>query len=131
MYYDIANSNSGMIKGAIKNITELVSHWRELTSVLAAGTFVYTANRLVMAAHNRMLGLNTAETLKGVMASKQEEASLLRHKALYGELSIAEKERLATVNTLTATDLKLLATSKAISADQLMRMVNTKSINAT
>jgi hypothetical protein len=46
MYYDIANSNSGVIKGAIKDITELVSHWRELTSVLAAGTMVYSANRL-------------------------------------------------------------------------------------
>jgi pantothenate kinase type III len=41
MYYDIAKSNSGVIKGAIKDITELVSHWRELTSVLTAGTAAY------------------------------------------------------------------------------------------
>ena len=48
-----------------------------------------------MAANNRLLGMGTAETLKGVMASKQEEASILRRKALYGELSAEEKARIA------------------------------------
>lgn len=130
MYYDIANSNSGVIKDTIKNITELVSHWRELSSVLIAGTGVYTIHRLAMAAHNRIIGQGTAETLKGVMASKQEEASILRRKALYGELSAEEKAVLATSKVLTFEDVKKLATSKAINSEALMRLVNTRKITA-
>ena len=131
MYYDIANSNSGVIKNTIKDITELVSHWRELGAILTAGTAVYSVHRIAMAANNRMIGQGTAETLKSVMASKQEEATLLRHKALYNELSVTEKERLATVNVLTATDIKQLATSKAITSENLLRMVSSKTITAT
>lgn len=130
MYYDIANSKSGVIKGTIKDITKLVSHWRELSSALGAATILWGAHRIAMAAHNRIIGQGTAETLKGVMASKQEEASVLRRKALYGELSAAEKERLATVNVLTASDFKLLATSKSVNADQAIRLVNGKKITA-
>jgi hypothetical protein len=130
MYYDIANSNSGVIKGTIKDITTLVGHWRELSAVLAAGTLVYAGRYIVMSVYNRLIGVGTAETIKGVMAAKQEEASILRRKALYGELSAEEKVLLNTSNTLTATDIKNLATSKAISADAVMRMVGVRKITA-
>jgi hypothetical protein len=129
MYYDIAKSNSGMIKGTIKNITELVSHWRELTSVLSAGTIVYGAYRLIIAAHNRMIGMNTAETLKGVMAAKQEEASLLRRKALNEGLTEEEQRRLATSKKITASDVQSMAANKMINSDQLMRLVNSGRIS--
>lgn len=74
MYYDIANSNSGVINGTIKDITELVSHWRELGAVVAAGTLVYSGHRLAMGAYNRVIGRGTAETIKGVMAAKAERS---------------------------------------------------------
>jgi hypothetical protein len=130
MYYDIANSNSTVIKGTIKDITALVGHWRELASILAAGTILYTAHRLAMAAYNRVLGLNTAGTLKGVMAAKQEEVSLLRRKALYGQLTAEESMMIASSNKLNATDLKNLATSRAINANDVVRMVNLGKITA-
>jgi hypothetical protein len=130
MYYDIANSNSGVIKGTIKDITTLVGHWRELSAVLAAGTLVYGGHNIAMSVYNRLIGVGTAETLKGVMASKAEEASVLRRKALYGELTAEEKVIVATSKELTATDLKRLASSKAIDAEAVIRMVNTKKITA-
>jgi hypothetical protein len=109
MYYDIANSNSGVIKGTIKDITTLVGHWRELSAVLAAGTLVYGGHNIAMSVYNRLIGVGTAETLKGVMAAKAEEASVLRRKALYGELTAEEKVIVATSKELTATDLKRLS----------------------
>ena len=130
MYYDIANSNSGMIKESIKGITELVSHWRDFTSAMTAGLGIYSAYRLVMSAHNRLLGINTAETYKGVIASKAEEASILRKKALYTQLTPQEQMLIATQNELTFSDLKQLASSKAINADALIRMANAKKITA-
>src|SRR5574344_10622 len=130
MYYDIANSNSGMIKESITGITELVSHWRDFTSAMTAGLGIYSAYRLVMSAHNRLLGINTAETYKGVIASKAEEASILRKKALYTQLTPQEQMLIATQNELTFSDLKQLASSKAINADALIRMANAKKITA-
>ena len=130
MYYDIANSNSGMIKESIKGITELVSHWRDFTSAMTAGLGIYSAYRLAMSAHNRLLGINTAETYKGVIASKAEEASILRKKALYTQLTPQEQMLIATQNELTFSDLKQLASSKAINADALIRMANAKKITA-
>ena len=131
MYYDIANSNSGMIKESIKGITELVSHWRDFTSAMTAGLGIYSAYRLVMSAHNRLLGINTAATYKGVIASKAEEASILRKKALYTQLTPQEQMLIATQNELTFSDLKQLASSKAINADALIRMANAKKITAS
>lgn len=130
MYYDIANSNSGMIKDSIKAITELINHWRELSSVLLSATSVYAIYRLGMAASNRIIGIGTAETLKGVMASKQEEASILRRKAMYGELNAEQKAFLATSKVLTFDDVKRLASSKAINSEALIRLVNTRKITA-
>lgn len=130
MYYDIANSNSGVIKGTIKDITELVSHWRELGAVVAAGTLVYSGHRLAMGAYNRVIGRGTAETIKGVMAAKAEEASIIRRKALYGEITAQEQMLINTSDRLTASDIKNLAVSKAISADSVMRMVGTRKITA-
>jgi DNA-binding ferritin-like protein len=130
MYYDIANSNSGMIKGTIKNITELVSHWRELTSVLAAGTMVYSANRLAMSIHNRWVGLNNNSTIKSIMLQKQEEASILRKASKYRTLTSMESERLMMSKQLTLSDLKQLAADGALSSEQLIKLARTRQITA-
>ena len=117
MYYDIANSNSGMIKGTIKNITELISHWRELTSVLTAGTVVYGAYRMAMAIHNRWIGLNNSSTIKSVMLHQQEQAAILKKASAYRELNEREKLLVASKDSLTRASLRQLATSKAISSE--------------
>lgn len=129
-YYDIANSNSGVIKDTIKDVTSMVSHWKEFGAVLTSGLGIYSAYRLAMAANNMLIGRGTSETLKSVMASKQEEASILRRKALYGELSAEEKALVANSNTLNVSDIRNLALSKEINADALMRMVNSKKLTA-
>jgi hypothetical protein len=130
MYYDIANSNSGVIKGAIKDITELVSHWRELTSVLAAGTMVYSANRLVMSIHNRWIGLNNSSTVQSIMLQKQEEAAVLKKASTYRTLTSMERERLMMSKQLTLSDLKQLAADGALSSEQLIKLARTRQITA-
>jgi len=130
-YYDISNSNNTVIKEAIKGLTDLVSHWRELSSVLIAGVGAYSVVRLATSINNNILGLHNAETIKSIMIEKQEEASILQRKALYGQLSISEKERLANVKTLTSADIQQLAASKSINSDSLMRMVNSRKITAS
>ncbi|MBP8934178.1 MAG: hypothetical protein KBG68_00530 [Prevotella sp.] len=129
-YYDIANSNSGVIKDTIKDVTSMVSHWKEFGAVLTSGLGVYSGYRLAMMAHNRLIGQGTSETIKSVMASKQEEVSILRRKALYGELSAEEKNLIANSKTLTVSDIRNLAVSKEINADALMRLVSAKNITA-
>ena len=130
MYYDIANSNSGMIKGAIKNITELISHWRELTSVLAAGTMVYSANRLAMSIHNRWIGLNNSSTVQSIMLQKQEEAAVLKKASTYRTLTSMERERLMMSKQLTLSDLEQLAANKSLSSEQLIQLARTGRITA-
>jgi hypothetical protein len=130
MYYDIANSNSGVIKGAIKDITELVSHWRELTSVLAAGTMVYSANRLAMSIHNRWIGLNNSSTVQSIMLQKQEEAAVLKKASTYRTLTSMERERLMMSKQLTLSDLKQLAADGALSSEQLIKLARTRQITA-
>ena len=83
-----------------------------------------------MAASNRMIGIGSSETLKGVMIAKEEEASILRRKAMYGQLTAEEQMRIANVKRLTFEDVRQLATSKAINADAVMRMVNSNKITA-
>ena len=130
MYYDIANSHSGVIKGTIKDITELVSHWRELSSVLIAGTGVYTIHSLVMAVNNRWIGLNNGSTIQSIMLQKKEEASMLRKAATYRTLTNAERESLIMKNQLTLSDLKQLSADGALSAEQLIKLARTKQITA-
>lgn len=130
MYYDIANSNSGMIKGAIKKITEFVSHWRELTSVLAAGTMVYSANRLAMSIHNRWIGLNNSSTVQSIMLQKQEEAAVLKKASTYRTLTSMERERLMMSKQLTLSDLEQLAANKSLSSEQLIQLARTGRITA-
>jgi hypothetical protein len=130
MYYDITNSNSGVIKSTIKDITSLVGHWRELSNVIILSASAYSIHKFSVMAHNRLMGIGTSETIKNVMAAKAEEASVLRRKALYGELTTEERLRIANVKTLTLEDIKQLATSKAISADAVMRMVGVRKITA-
>jgi hypothetical protein len=80
MYYDIANSNSGVIKGTIKDITTLVGHWRELSAVLAAGTLVYGGTDIAMSAYNRLIGVGTAETLKVLWLQSRRRLPYLEEK---------------------------------------------------
>jgi hypothetical protein len=130
MYYDIANSNSGVIKGAIKDITELVSHWRELTSVLTAGTAAYGLYWSKMAIYNRWVGLNNNSTIKSIMLQKQEEASILRKASKYRTLTSMESERLMMSKQLTLSDLKQLAADGALSSEQLIKLARTRQITA-
>jgi hypothetical protein len=130
MYYDIAKSNSGMIKGTIKNITELVSHWRELTSVLTAGTAAYGLYWSKMAIYNRWVGLNNNSTIKSIMLQKQEEASILRKASKYRTLTSMESERLMMSKQLTLSDLKQLAADGALSSEQLIKLARTRQITA-
>jgi hypothetical protein len=130
MYYDIAKSNSGVIKGAIKDITELVSHWRELTSVLTAGTAAYGLYWSKMAIYNRWVGLNNNSTIKSIMLQKQEEASILRKASKYRTLTSMESERLMMSKQLTLSDLKQLAADGALSSEQLIKLARTRQITA-
>ena len=130
-YYDISHANSGVIKGTIKDITALVKRWRELGAALVSVGGVYALRKIGMAANNRLIGQGTAETIKGVMVAKQEEASLLIRKSLYSQLTEEEKALVATRNRLTAADVKGLAASRAINSDNAMRMVAGRKVSAT
>jgi hypothetical protein len=129
-YYDIANSNSGVIKESIKGLTELVSKWRELSSVLITGVAIYSVQRMGLALYNRAIGQGVAATLNSVMAAKSEEVELLKRKALTKELSVAEKELIASGNKLSTSQLMQLTANRAINEESLMRLVATKQVTA-
>lgn len=130
MYYDIANSNSTVIKGMIKSVTELVSNWRELSSVLVSSMTVYSGYRIVMATHNRWIGLNNSSTIQSIMLQKQEEAAMLKKASTYRTLTDIEKERLIAKKQLTLSDLEQLAINRSLSAEQLVKLARTRQITA-
>ena len=117
MYYNIANSNSGPIKDSIKGITELVSHWRELASVLIGATTAYSMIRGAISIHNRWIGANNSSTIQAAILNQREQASILKKASSYRTLDESEKLLVESRNSLTRASLRQLAMSKAISSE--------------
>ena len=97
MYYEIGESNSGIIKGTGLLLTELAQNWKTLAPVVVTLATAYGTARLASVAYQTIAGKELVTTVKQIASDRERQVSMIQQAASYRALT-TEEGKLLTMN---------------------------------
>lgn len=130
MFGEIAESAVGnTLKSTAEILQGLTREWRTVVAVVGTAAIGLGVYKVAQIGVNQVMQLGTAKTYEGLMAEKQRDAQRLRSRSLLMELVATEKERLATVDQLTAKELRNAVANDALTLSQVGQLYATGKLN--
>lgn len=130
MFGEIAESAVGnTLKSTAEILQGLTREWRTVVAVVGTAAIGLGVYKVAQIGVNQVMQQGTAKTYEGLMAEKQRDAQRLRSRSLLMELVATEKERLATVDQLTAKELRNAVANDALTLSQVGQLYATGKLN--
>lgn len=130
MFGEIAESAVGnTLKSTAEILQGLTREWRTVVAVVVAAAIGLGVYKVAQIGVNQVMQQGTAKAYEGLMAEKQRDAQRLRSRSLLMELVATEKERLATVDQLTAKELRNAVANDALTLSQVGQLYATGKLN--
>lgn len=129
MYGEMAESSLGdFLKGTAELLLKTTRHWNELAHVLAVVGVAFLLSKTRILANTLAMTLNTAATVKQIIADKQAVAATLRREAFTRQLTVAEKMAILTSNQLTVADMKQALAVGVLDKKEALRLITLNKI---
>lgn len=129
MMNKIGESSDGLLKGGVEVLTEMISNYETLLSLLVDVGIAYGAYKGAMLLMNGVQNKATAQILSQTLAEKKRKAVMLEEIGTMRQLSSAESALVASRNTLTSSDYRRLALNSQLTASQAKYLFLTRQMN--
>ncbi len=130
MYSDIAEGNSGILKGVAEALTALAQNYDKLMPIVYGVLGTLGTMKIVSLATVASLGKENVAIKQNIVAQRQRESQNLRIASSYRQLTATEqaqvamsKKKLRQLNTLTIAELEQLATNKQLTAETALQSI--------
>lgn len=127
MYGEMAESGMGdALKSIADALMEITKNWKDVATVIGAGTAMWAAHRVAVMAYTTTLGKTNAAVLASIASHNKQEASILSLASKYRVLTVTEQERLAAARKNIVVDKLRILLGKTTKAELAARDAATK-----